>query len=268
MTDTQKVTSLHEGITYAYWDIGVGEPVVLIHGFTGTATADQGLLMEKLAPNYRVIAPDMRGYGASRPPNRDFPANFYERDALDVAVLLDQLGLKGSVVMGFSDGAEVAVLLAALRPDLVRGVVAWGISGVISPEEVASVDHWLPIDDWGPERDAWRQQIIERHGAEQLRPMVEGWVAAAHAILDAGGNICLAQAPGIQCPVLLLNGVGEVGNVPRDVMRLCEAIPDCRLVFVEDCGHAIQRDQPEILWQQIEGFLGELGASNVPPTQG
>ena len=258
---TRKTATVDE-IRLSYLDLGPadGRPLLFIHGFTGTALGDLGDLIAEFAAGYRVIAPDLRGFGASRPPNRDFPPHFYERDAADLAALLDQLALGPVTVLGFSDGAEAAVLLAAARPDLVRGVVAWGVSGVISPEELASVERWLPVSAWGPERETWKRQIIERHGAEQLTSMIEGWVEAARAISARGGNICYEQAARIECPVLLLNGDGEVGNTPRDVRRLAERIPGARLVFVADSGHAIHRDQPADLLSHIRDFLADVKA--------
>ncbi len=132
------------------------------------------------------------------------------------------------------------------------------MSGVISPEELASVERWLPVSAWGAERERWRQQIIERHGAEQLESMIEGWVGAARAISARGGNICYEQAARIECPVLLLNGDGEVGNTPRDARRLAERIPGGRLTFVADSGHAIHRDQPAALLGHIHDFLAKV----------
>lgn len=247
------------GARLVYHDSGSdhGQTLLFIHGFTGTAKADLGDLYAQFTDRYRVLAPDLRGYGASRPPNRTFPPDFYERDAADMAHLLDTVANEPVTILGFSDGAEVALLLAAARPDRVRAVVAWGVSGVISPEELAGVERWLPVSQWGPERANWKRQIIERHGAEQFPSMVEGWVAAARAISARGGNICYEQAVQIKCPVLLLNGDGEVGNTPRDVRRLAERIPNARLVFVADCGHAIHRDQPEVLVAHIRAFLSD-----------
>ena len=257
---TRKTITLADNVPLSYLDLGPadGRPLLFIHGFTGTALGDLGDLIAEFAAGYHVIAPDLRGYGASRPPNRDFPPDLYERDAADVAALLDRLALGPVTVLGFSDGAEVSLLLAAARPDLVRGVVAWGVSGVISPEELTSVERWLPVAGWGPERAKWKQQIIERHGAEQLTSMVEGWVGAARAITARGGNICYEQSADITCPVLMLNGDGEVGNTPRDVRRLAARISGARLAFIADSGHAIHRDQPALLLDTIHRFLTDL----------
>lgn len=246
------------GARLAYLDAGQGDPLLLLHGFTGTAQSHLGALIAHLRAGYRVIAPDLRGYGASRPPPRDFPPDFYQRDAADMAALLDALGAGPAVVLGFSDGAESALLLAARRPDLVRGVVAWGVAGVIAPAMVAAAERWLPLEAWGPERAAWRDEIIATQGADQFAPLITGWVAAARAIAAAGGNICLDEAHRIACPVLLINGAGEVGNPLEDVQRLAGRIARCRLEIVPESGHAVHWDQPERFATLVEAFLAHL----------
>lgn len=250
--------AIGDGVSLSYLDGGDGPVLLLIHGFTGTATADMTRLIDEFEDEYRLIAPDLRGYGASRPPNRTFPPDFYQRDAADLAALLDKIDCGPVVALGFSDGAEVSLLLAATRPDLVRGVCSWGVCGVISDEELQSVQSWLPLSEWGPEREGWRQRIIERHGEQQLESMITGWVSAARAIHEAGGNISLETADRIACPVLLLNGDGEVGNTPEDFRRLAERIPNARYEIVANCGHSIQNDQAEILIGHIRHFLARL----------
>ena len=245
--------------TIAYHDEGHGPVLLLMHGFTGTARSHLGALIDNLKADYRVIAPDLRGYGASQPPMRDFPADFYQRDAADMAALLDHLQLGPVVALGFSDGAESALVLAASRPDLVRGAVAWGVAGVIAQAMVDSVQSWLPTSAWGPERADWREEIITNHGAAQFPSMIEGWVAGTAAIAAAGGNVCLNEAAQIACPTLLVNGDGEVGNPPEDVRRLAERIPNCELEFVANSGHAIHEDQFDQFVALVRGFLLRIG---------
>lgn len=249
---------LSDGATLAYHDKGAGPPLLLMHGFTGTARGHLGGLLDDLSRDHRVIAPDLRGYGASRPPARDFPPDFYQRDAADMAELLDQLAPGPVVALGFSDGSESALLLAAARPDLVRGVVAWGVAGVISAKMATAAQAWLPVSAWGDDRAAWRADIVETQGEGQFAPQIEGWAAAAQAIYDAGGNICYDQAAAIQCPVLLVNGDGEVNNLRSDFERLAARIPDARAHIVAASGHSIQEDQPAELLRLVRAFLAEL----------
>ena len=88
--------------------------------------------------------------------------------------------------------------------------------------------------------------------------MIEGWVAAAEAIVAAGGTICLSEAAQIRCPTLLINGDGETGNLPEDVRRLADRIPSSRLEFVANSGHSIQDDQPAQLIALVRSFLAGL----------
>lgn len=256
--DHMHIHILADGATIAYHDVGAGPPLLLMHGFTGTARVHLGTLIDDLQTDHRVIAPDLRGYGASRPPVRDFPPDFYQRDAADMAELLDHLAPGPVVALGFSDGAESALLLAAMRPDLVRGVVSWGVAGVISPQMAAAAQAWLPVANWGPSRAAWRDEIVALQGEDQVEPLISGWAGAAAAILAQGGNICYEQADHIACPALLINGDGEVNNLPADVERLAARIPQGRLVFVPNSGHGIQDDQPEQLRTLIRDFLRGL----------
>ncbi|MBP1465107.1 alpha/beta hydrolase [Candidatus Chloroploca sp. M-50] len=246
-----------DDLNLAYDDEGAGHPLLLLHGFTGTARSHLGDLIDYLKRNWRVIAPDLRGYGASRPPFRDFPPDFYQRDADDMIRLLEHLNPGPVVVLGFSDGAESALLLAATRPDLVCGVVAWGVAGVISAPMAAAAQQWLPVSAWDASRASWRDEIIANHGADQLAPLIEGWAAAAQAIYAAGGNICYDQADRIACPVLLLNGDGEVNNLATDFFRLAERIAHCRATIIAASGHGIQFDQPAQLRDLIRTFLEE-----------
>jgi valacyclovir hydrolase len=250
--------ALADGATIAYHDVGSGQPLLLMHGFTGTARSHLGGLIDDLARDYRVIAPDLRGYGASRPPTRDFPPDFYRRDAADMAALLALIAPEPAVALGFSDGAESALALAADYPATLRGVVAWGVAGVISPQMAAAARRWLPVEAWGPGRAAWRAEIIETQGPEMLAPLVEGWAAAAAAIVATGGDIVYERADRIRCPALLINGDGEENNLPEDVCRLARRIPSCRLEFVAQSGHSIQDDQPARLSALIREFLAGL----------
>jgi len=248
-------TLLKHGITRAYHDEGQGKPLLLLHGFTGTARSHMGLLIDDLCRDRRVIAPDLRGYGASRPPERDFPPDFYQRDADDMAHLIDQLELGPVSVIGFSDGAESAILLAARRPDLVAKLIAFGVSGVISAPMAAAAQRWLPVAAWGPERAEWRAEIIADQGEERIEPLVAGWAAAARAIRASGGNICYQESAHVRCPTLLINGDGELYNLPEDFARLAARIPKAQSEIIAQSSHAIQLDQPDRLRSMIRAFL-------------
>ena len=73
------------GVKLYYEDRGQGQPLLLIAGALGTSQSDFAPQLATLPEaGVRVIAPDLRGYGKSRPPTREFPLDFYEQDAQDV----------------------------------------------------------------------------------------------------------------------------------------------------------------------------------------
>jgi len=73
--------------TFHYETAGSGDPLLMLHGGLGTALLHFRREIPVFAEHYRVIAPDMRGYGQSSPP-REYPLDFYSQDAADMAALL------------------------------------------------------------------------------------------------------------------------------------------------------------------------------------
>src|SRR5689334_15857593 len=90
-----------------------GAPVIAIHGLMGTAEKHLGHVMRWLAgEGYHVIGLTLRGYGESYPKPRDYPLNFYHRDADDVLAFMDAMKLPKAHLMGYSDGGETVMVAA------------------------------------------------------------------------------------------------------------------------------------------------------------
>ncbi|MFQ5978008.1 MAG: alpha/beta fold hydrolase [Candidatus Heimdallarchaeota archaeon] len=247
-----------DGARLGYVDEGNGTPLVMMYGWTGTAHRHFDTMIEQLRSDYRVIAPDLRGYGASSPPFRDFQANFLQRDADDVAFLLEALNCNQVTVFGFSDGGESALLLASNQPKLVAGLVVWGTLGVESPVWETFLESLLPVEEWEPDLAEWREAIIANHGVEQLVPMITGRLEAMQATLAAGGDISLSRAHLIACPTLLIYGEKEERDNAKEVAQLASHIPNCRLEIIADCDHFIQKEQPERFMTVVRSFLSQL----------
>lgn len=98
---------------------GAGPAVLLLHGFPHTWQL-WGEVIDTLARSHRVIAPDLRGLGATERPADGYDAGNL---AADAAGLLDALGEREAAVVGIDLGAPVAFLLAMRRPDLIRRLV-------------------------------------------------------------------------------------------------------------------------------------------------
>ena len=122
-----------DGTVIHYLVEGRGDPVVLLHGITGTAASNWGAagLIDRLAEEFQVIAVDQRGHGKSDKPHD--PASYGERMALDVVDLLDHLRLQQAHVVGYSMGGFITMKLIALAPDRLMSAVVGG-AGWSSPE--------------------------------------------------------------------------------------------------------------------------------------
>lgn len=231
-------------ISYTIQGIETAQPVLFMHGFTGTAFSHFANEIKLLAPIAKIIAPDLRGYGQSAPPHREFGPDFYQRDADDMHALLIHLNLTNVTVVGFSDGAESALLLAATAPERIARVIVWGVCGQISPEMVQRVRRWLPVEHWGDDRAEWKAEIIANHGIDQFKPMIEGWVNAAEAISTRGGDIVMQSANRILCPVTIIHGSQDIGNPVPVVQHLASQIRHCTIHILAGVGHSIQDEVP------------------------
>src|SRR5436305_1860181 len=119
--DKQKMPYLDTSNTIMYYDIfepnftttplySQTNTLLLIHGFGGTPESDFGAQLPALQSHFRIIAPHLHGYGRSTHRN-SYTLSFYRDDANDLATLLDSLNIDKVLVLGFSDGGIVGLLL-------------------------------------------------------------------------------------------------------------------------------------------------------------
>jgi pimeloyl-ACP methyl ester carboxylesterase len=132
MNDAQYFRS-RDGLELAYRELGVGRPVVLIHGYFSTATVNwlrYGHAAKIAARGYRVIMPDLRGHGDSAKPH---DAVFYPPDILadDGFALIEHLELTDYDLGGYSLGARTTVRMLARGATPARAIVAgMGFEGI------------------------------------------------------------------------------------------------------------------------------------------
>jgi len=118
-------TALNRGMRINYQTHGRGEPLVLIHGWTGDGRYWHELgYTTRLSGEFELILPDLRGHGDSDTPgNRDFSDAAF---ASDVVAVLDDLGIDSAHVFGYSLGGWVAFELLAAYPSRVRTAIIGG----------------------------------------------------------------------------------------------------------------------------------------------
>ncbi|HEY6420816.1 MAG TPA: alpha/beta fold hydrolase [Candidatus Binataceae bacterium] len=223
-----------DGVRICYEDQGGGDAVVLVHGFASTARhnwRDTGWI-DLLAERYRVLAPDVRGHGQSdRPHTRD--AYGYSGMGADAIRLLDHLGIRRALLMGYSMGGSIAISLMLSHPERLRAIVLGGIA----------------YDD-GLDDPADRQLIVDAYRARDIAQVTSPLARGYRQFAEAQGNDLEALAAlmegertlappakfaAVRMPVMIV--VGTRDNMIGDPKPLAAMIPGSRLVMLEGRDH-------------------------------
>ena len=255
--------------------LGAGPAVVLLHGWPQTWFAWRAT-MERLARRFTVIAPDLRGLGASERP----PSGYHKRAvAEDIATLIDRAAGGRAHVVGHDMGGKAAYVLALLRPEKVERLVlvdcllpgtenmdarrggAWHYGFHMARDIPELLTRGRERDyiaaqirAWSYRKDAVSEAAIEEFARHYARPgaMTAGFDYYRALPEDALLAASLADRR-LDMPVLAIAGRHGVGP------RLAEALaPQARAlssVIVEESGHFVADEAPEVFYRELEGFL-------------
>lgn len=244
----------HGGSRIYYEQEGQGEPVLILPGWGGSID-EFGPIRQSLAPHFRVTSADVPGSGKSGPQPRAYTSTYYRDDAETFLAMLDDLAASPAHLIGFSDGGEVALLMAAMRPEVVKSVVTWGSAGqLVAPPGMLEAFYNLVDDPIPPLRD-FAEYLKTTYGEDNARAMTRSTSDALRAIIESGGDISRSQAAGIACPVLLLTGEHDMFCPPALVSELASEIPHGTFVKVDEVGHEIHMARPEWLAETITNWL-------------
>jgi valacyclovir hydrolase len=182
--------------------VGEGEPLLLLPGALGTGAADFPDQISWFGQHYEVIAPDPRGYGQSRPPVRDYPSGFYQRDAEDMSALMTAIGHERFSVLGWSDGANSGSIMAVRYPERVKQLVVWGGNSFLSAEDLHVFQSMRSLSTWSQRAIDPLRSIY----GDDLQSLWERYVAGLEDLYATGGDLYQADLDKIQCPTLILHG--------------------------------------------------------------
>ncbi|MCW2592618.1 MAG: putative esterase, partial [Mycobacterium sp.] len=195
----QRLTYERDGLRLAYAVVGGGsQPIVFVHGATATGEFEWGTLAASLGSEYRCILPDIRGHGRSEAASA---AHTGEAVCADLHHLIGLLELGRPHVVGFSYGAEIALMLELSAPGTARSLV------LISPGTGRPGDYQAPSLDllYRTWPFALRRLHEAEHGPEHWRHLV----AALHEDSVSRPELSDDVLAGIACPVLLMAGDGD-----------------------------------------------------------
>lgn len=225
-------------------------PVLFLHG-NGEEHGIFGPQIDAVVQAGSVaVALDCRAQGLS---TRGTAPLTYELMADDSLLACDALGVRCAHVVGFSDGAIEALLLARDHPERVASVVAIGAN--LTPEGVDDAD--FPMQQIAQANNEWADWVQDpsahpdvdasllvpgatecRHTADLMRLMME------HPHIDA------ASLARIDCPVTVMAGEFDV-IFPHETAVIARAVPNARLVIAPDCGHSLPKQAPGLVSREV-----------------
>lgn len=245
-----------DGIQTNYHDVGDGPPVLLIHGSGPgvTAWANWRLTMPALAKQFRVIAPDIVGFGeTARPQGFQYTMDAWVSHVLG---LLDALGIGRAHVVGNSFGGALALALAIRAPERVGRLVLMGSAGVSFPitEGLDAVWGYTPsianmralLDIFAFDRTLVNDELAKLRYEASIRP---GYQESFAAMFPAPRQRWVdgLASPGaairaLRNETLIVHGRDDRVIPLANSLRLLELIPHAQLHVFGQCGH----------WTQIE----------------
>jgi pimeloyl-ACP methyl ester carboxylesterase len=228
----------------------------MLHGGFASVNTFAGFT-PRIAERYRVFSPERRGHG--RMPDLEGPIT-YEIMADDTIALIDALGVGPAHVVGWSDGANVGMIAAMRRPDLVRKLVLIGTAVNIGGGR------------------AWAQAMAEHMTVEHLPSMLIDEYAAlspdgrdhfpvvfaklSSLIVDA--HQTLADLARVSAPTLIMAGDDDLPTVEH-LEAVRAALQDGQLAIVPGTSHGLPLEKPDLVTRLIVDFLAEEQTPKLMP---
>jgi pimeloyl-ACP methyl ester carboxylesterase len=246
-------------------DVGGGTPLVLLHGFP-LSSAMWLAQREGLAARFRVITPDLRGFGGSAlgtdEPNLDAMAD-------DVAALLDSKGIERAIIGGLSMGGYVTLAFWRRHAGRILGVVLADTKATADPDAVRRLrlrtaerletegnvsvllEEVLP-DLVGPTTMRQRALVYGRvRGLVQSTPpQAAAWAQRAMAARPDS----LGALAGFHAPALVLQGAEDTITTEDDARAVAGGLPNAELTVIPRSGHLTAVEQPQLFNEAVSEF--------------
>ncbi|MBI4911229.1 MAG: alpha/beta hydrolase [Acidobacteria bacterium] len=260
------------GVRIRYIDQGTGEPVVLVHGYTGSIEMNwvAPKVFGELAKNFRVIALDCRGHGKSGKPHD--PGQYGQEVALDVVRLLNHLKIPKAHIVGYSMGSVITAKLLTLAPNRFLDAVLGGQGALLEPtdseirrfEELAgdvekgsmrTLVSMISPKGQPPPAEAMMEQAEIRFREVQDLPALAAFARSVRNL-----KITNEQARRIHHPTMAL--IGSDDPFLEGIQQLKLAMPELKIITIQGANHANAYWRPEFK-QALKEFLKTRSTKSI-----
>ena len=221
-----------DNIQLHYTEHGSGEPLILLHGDGEDSTYFEHQIAF-FQNRYRVIAVDTRGHGGSPRGTAPLTLNQF---ADDLRTFMDELDIASAHILGFSDGANVAMLFALAHPTRVKSLVLNG--GNLFPEGLT---------------EQTRREIDEEY-EQAVAANDEGLLELLRLMIDEP-HIDPAQLAGLSMPTLVVAGTDDMIGETHTRL-IAESIPNAQLALIEGT-HFVAFENPDAFNRVVSEFLSK-----------
>jgi pimeloyl-ACP methyl ester carboxylesterase len=238
----------HDGARICYATYGSGRPVLLLHGGLGHS-GNWGYQVPSLVRSgYQAVLIDSRGHGRS---TRDARPFLYELMATDVLAVMDTLHLEKAGLVGWSDGACTALILAMKAPQRVAGVYFFACN--MDPSGVKQITEPNTILD----------RCLGRHAKDYARlsstpDQFNAFVEAVSLMMRTQPNYSAYELAQINLPVVIVHSEHDEFIKLEHAEYLTRSIPNAELVHLTGVSHFAPLQRPEQFNIAMLAFLGKL----------
>ncbi|HZZ18053.1 MAG TPA: alpha/beta hydrolase [Opitutaceae bacterium] len=226
---------------------GTGKPVILLHGGLGHGGNWGHQVPVLVESGHRAIVIDSRGHGRS---TRDARPYTYALLASDVLAVMDALGVNRAAMVGWSDGATVALVLAMNSPERVQGVFFFACnmdaSGVKPFQATPALN-----------------RCFSRHGKDYARLSATPdafmkFVESVSHMMNTDHNSTPEQLAAISVPVAIVQSERDEFIKPEHAQYLARTIPGAEFIRLDGVSHFAPLQRPARFNAAILGFLDRL----------
>ena len=257
----------------AFTEKGSGPAVVLIHGFPLCGRMWEPQMEALSQAGYRVLAPDLPGFGASPPLDEMASMDAYADAVID---LLDRLGVERAVVGGMSMGGYVLLSLAERYPERLLAAL-YLVTRAAADDSVGKARRSeLAGEVRGGNREAVPEafeKVLFAPGTLQRQPRlvnrVRAWMetanpegAAAALLAMRSRKDYLATLPELRVPAMVVGAEKDLAIPPVHAEALAAGLPDAELHIITDAGHMANLEQPAAFNRALLDFLARKGVQS------